>query len=75
MKRGKAVRKAPAKKTMAKKKVQAIPAGYHSVTPYLSIHGAADAISFYKKAFGAKEIMRMPGPGMRMISFAPNAFL
>jgi len=63
MKRRKAVRKAPAKKAAAKKKVQPIPAGYHSVTPYLSIRGAADAIEFYKKAFGAKEIMRMPGPG------------
>ena len=62
MKRRKAVRKAPAKKAAAKRKVQPIPAGYHSVTPYLSIGGAADAIEFYKKAFGAKEIMRMPGP-------------
>jgi PhnB protein len=62
MKRSKAVHKAPAKKAAAQKKVQAIPAGYHSVTPYLSIRGAADAIEFYKKAFSAKEIMRMPGP-------------
>jgi|SRR5436190_12839007 len=62
MKRRKAVKKAPAKKAAAKK-VPPIPAGYHSVTPYLSIRGAADAIEFYKKAFGAKEIMRMPGPG------------
>jgi PhnB protein len=44
------------------KKVQAIPAGYGTVTPYLSVRGAAQAIEFYKKAFGAKEIMRMPGP-------------
>ena len=62
MKRKKAVRKAPAKKAPAKK-VQPIPAGYHSVTPYLSIRGAAQAIDFYRKAFGAKEVMRMPGPG------------
>ncbi|MEA3193547.1 MAG: PhnB protein [Betaproteobacteria bacterium] len=45
-----------------KKKVKPIPDGYNSVTPYLSIRGAAQAIEFYKKAFGAKEIMRMPGP-------------
>jgi PhnB protein len=32
------------------------------VTPYLAVRGAAQAIEFYKKAFGAKEIMRMPGP-------------
>jgi PhnB protein len=37
-----------------------IPAGYHSVTPYLIINGAADAIEFYKKAFGATELFRMP---------------
>lgn len=43
-------------------KVRAIPKGYHPVTPYLSVEGAADAIEFYKKAFGAKEVMRIPGP-------------
>jgi PhnB protein len=43
-------------------KVQPIPKGYHTVTPYLIIDGAAKAIDFYKKAFGATEIMRMPGP-------------
>jgi PhnB protein len=53
----------PAKRAAApKKKVQPIPAGYSAVTPYLSVRGAAQAIEFYKKAFGAKEIMRMPGP-------------
>jgi len=46
-----------------KTKTRAIPKGYHAVTPYLSVQGAADAIGFYKKAFGAKEIMRMSGPG------------
>jgi PhnB protein len=43
-------------------KVRAIPEGYHSVTPYLMIQGAAQAIDFYKRAFGAKEIMHMDGP-------------
>jgi PhnB protein len=42
--------------------VRAIPEGYHSVTPYLILSGAADAIEFYKKAFGAAEVMRMPAP-------------
>ncbi len=37
--------------------VSPIPAGYHSVTPYLCIKGAAKAIAFYKEAFGAKEVM------------------
>jgi PhnB protein len=43
-------------------KVKPIPEGYHSVTPYLSVNGAAAAIDFYKKAFGAKELFRMGGP-------------
>jgi PhnB protein len=47
-------------------KVKAIPEAYHSVTPYLSIQGAAQAIEFYKKAFGAKERVRMPAPGNKI---------
>jgi PhnB protein len=43
-------------------KVKPIPDGYHSVTPYLIIKGAADAIEFYKKAFGATELFRMAQP-------------
>ena len=46
-----------------KKKVRALPQGYNTVTPYLCVNRAVEAIAFYKKAFGAKEIMRMPGPG------------
>jgi PhnB protein len=42
--------------------VKPIPDGYHSVTPYLMVKGAAQAIDFYKSAFGASEIMRFPGP-------------
>jgi PhnB protein len=41
---------------------RAIPQGYHSVTPYLIIKGAADAMDFYKRAFGATEVMRMARP-------------
>jgi PhnB protein len=59
MKKAKAKTKPAPKKN---KKVAPIPAGYHAVTPYLSISGAAQALEFYKKAFGAKEVMRMPGP-------------
>ena len=44
------------------KQVKFIPKGYSAVTPYLSVKGAAIAIAFYKKVFGAKEVMRMPGP-------------
>lgn len=45
----------------ASAKVHYTPAGYHSVTPYLYVDGAAAAIEFYKKAFGAIETVRMPG--------------
>lgn len=40
--------------------VKAIPEGYHSVTPYLIVSGAARAIDFYKLAFGATELLRIP---------------
>lgn len=45
------------------KKVNAIPEGYHSVTPYLITKDAGKAIEFYNKAFGAKEIGRISMPG------------
>ena len=44
-------------------KVKAIPDEYPRVTPYLVVEGAAAAIDFYTKVFGAKERMRMPAPG------------
>jgi PhnB protein len=46
--------------------VKPIPEGYHNITPYLVIKGAAAAIDFYKKAFGAVEVMRMPQPDGRV---------
>lgn len=46
-----------------KGQVKPIPKGYHSVTPYLVVHDGAAAIDFYKRAFGAKEMFRMDGPG------------
>ena len=42
---------------------KAIPEGYHSVTPYLILSGASDAIAYYKKALGAEEVLRMEDPG------------
>lgn len=47
-------------------KPQPIPKGYHSITPYLILKGAAQGIEFYKKAFGATECMRMPGTDGRI---------
>jgi PhnB protein len=42
--------------------VNPIPAGYSTVVPYISMKGASDAIAYYKKAFGAEELVRMPMP-------------
>jgi PhnB protein len=42
--------------------VKPIPEGYHSITPYLAVDDAAGAIEFYKRAFGARERVRMPTP-------------
>jgi PhnB protein len=47
--------------------VKPIPNGYHSVTPYLYIKGAAKAIDYYKDVFGAKERVRMLGPNGRIM--------
>ena len=43
--------------------VKPIPEGYHSITPYLVIDGAANALDYYKKAFGAIELFRMEHQG------------
>ena len=42
---------------------RAIPEGYHSVTPYLIVDGAEEAIRFYERAFGATEMLRLPMGG------------
>lgn len=47
-------------------KVKPIPDGYHAITPYLIIEGAARAIDFYQRAFGAKELLRIPAPNDRI---------
>lgn len=48
---------------MSKPAVKPIPEAMHSITPHLVCKGAADAIHFYEKAFGAVEMFRLPGPG------------
>src|SRR5262249_19520314 len=50
--------------------VKKIPDGFHSLTPHLTVAGASDAIEFYKKAFGATELARMPGPDGKRIMHA-----
>jgi PhnB protein len=42
---------------------QPVPEGYHTITPYLAVEDAAKAIEYYKRAFGAKERVRMDAPG------------
>src|SRR5213594_2975272 len=59
-------RKAKAKKP-AKSKKTPIPPGFRTVTPYLAINGAAAAIDWYKKAFGAKELARQPMPDGKLM--------
>jgi PhnB protein len=49
------------------KKAKPIPEGYHSVTPHIVVRGAAKAIAFYEKAFGAEEKLRMPGPEGKIV--------
>ncbi|MGZ3459991.1 MAG: VOC family protein [Archangium sp.] len=64
-----AVKKA-AKKVATKvraAKVAPIPKGYHIITPTITVRGAAEAIEFYKKAFGAKELSRMAGPDGKLL--------
>ena len=66
-KKSKATKRAPARgKATARppaKKVSAVPAGYHTVTPYLTVHDGAGALEFYTRALGAREVMRMDAPG------------
>jgi PhnB protein len=47
-------------------KVSYIPKDYNSITPYLIVKDAARAIDYYKKVFGATEVLRMPGPNGRI---------
>ena len=56
-------RAAPRKRARARRGPRPIPAGFHTVTPHLTVSDGNRAIDFYKRAFGAKEIARMPGPG------------
>jgi PhnB protein len=50
--------------------VKPIPEGFHTITPYLVVKGASQAIEFYKKAFGAQEILRLPMPDGKSLMHA-----
>lgn len=55
---------------MSKSTVKPIPDGMHTITPHIVCDGAANAIEFYKQAFGAVEQMRLPGPDGRLMHAA-----
>lgn len=55
---------------MATQNVKPIPEGVHTITPHLVCAGAAEAIEFYKKAFNAVEIHRVPAPGGKLMHAA-----
>jgi PhnB protein len=57
-------------KARTKKRVKPVPAGYHSVTPYLTVRDGSRAIDFYKHAFGAVEKARMAGPDGKTVMHA-----
>src|SRR5260370_2501871 len=50
--------------------VKRVPEGFHTVTPHLTVRGASEAIEFYKKAFGARDLGRSPGPDGKSIMHA-----
>ncbi len=47
--------------------VKPIPEGYHTITPYLTVKGAAEALAFYHEAFGAEELLRLDGPDDKLM--------
>jgi PhnB protein len=55
------------RKTDMTHQVKPIPEGFHTVTPHLIVKGAAEAIAFYKKAFGAEELSRLPAPDGKLM--------
>ena len=57
----------PAQETSPSPKSKPMPAGMHTVTPHIICAGAAEAIEFYKKAFGATEMFRLPGPDGKLM--------
>ena len=60
----------PEKKEKMTNPVKPIPAGFHSIVPHLTVKGASQAIDFYKKAFAAEEMVRLPGPDGKSLMHA-----
>ena len=55
---------------MATPAKKAIPDGMHTLTPHIVCEGASDAIAFYRKAFNAEELTRLPAPGGKVMHAA-----
>lgn len=62
-KKNKVTSKSKLKTKVKKKKISVTPKGYRTITPYLFVNNAANAIDFYKRVFGAKEVLRLDQPG------------
>jgi PhnB protein len=60
-------KKKPARRAAAKRRAQAVPRGFSTVNAHIVQDDCARAIEFYKKAFGAREGLRMPGPGGKIV--------
>jgi PhnB protein len=58
------------KKKKMTHQIKPVPEGFHTITPHLVVKGASQAIEFYKKAFGAEELSRMPGPDGKSLMHA-----
>jgi PhnB protein len=56
--------------TVMSTSVQAIPEGFHTATPYLTVKGGRAALDFYERAFGAKQRFLMPGPDGQTVGHA-----
>jgi PhnB protein len=61
------MKKTKSSPSRSKPAVKSVPDGYHTLTPHLVCAGASDAIAFYKKAFGATELMRLPMPEGKLL--------
>jgi uncharacterized glyoxalase superfamily protein PhnB len=72
--RGKRSAKTTTKAGKPARKVRPTPAGYEGITPYLTVRGAAQALAFYKKAFGARELTRLSAPDGRIMHAEMKVF-
>ena len=70
MKKATRTTRAKVKTPVRTARVPAVAPGFHTVTPQLTVRGADQAIDFYKRAFGARLVTRMPGPDGKSVMHA-----